>query len=264
MQPTVTGPRGFTLIELLVVIAIIAIIAAILFPVFAKAREKARQTTCLSNMKQIGLALTQYVQDSDEIMPLTDENLSTGSISWRGLLQPYIKSTGVFACPSDVTASSHLTSIQYNLDGPIPASYAASRYDSNSAITGGAFNHSVPYVSIVSFAAPATVVTIVEDTTVYSDFTPSIGNLLGIFTTYPPNYGANPIQASMFAGHAGLTNILFADGHVKTMHAIATLDKAEGGSGNVNMWTANNGAFGSSSDAAGYVTVLNYAEQAFK
>jgi len=64
-----TTKRGFTLIELLVVIAIIAILAAILFPVFAKVREKARQTSCLSNEKQLGLAITQYVQDYDEKLP---------------------------------------------------------------------------------------------------------------------------------------------------------------------------------------------------
>ncbi|MCW3062020.1 MAG: prepilin-type N-terminal cleavage/methylation domain [Capsulimonas sp.] len=100
--------QGFTLIELLVVIAIIAILAAILFPVFAKAREKARQITCISNLKQIGLGVMQYVQDSDENYPLTRNNtatVSTGGTTW-GLwkvnIYPYIKSTQVFSCPSGV------------------------------------------------------------------------------------------------------------------------------------------------------------------
>ncbi len=91
--------RGFTLIELLVVIAIIAILAAILFPVFAKAREKARQSSCSSNAKQMAVATLQYVQDYDEKFPLFDHRNPT--IYWRANIQPYIKNTQVFLCPSD-------------------------------------------------------------------------------------------------------------------------------------------------------------------
>ena len=90
---------GFTLIELLVVIAIIAILAAILFPVFAKAREKARQISCASNERQIGLGFLQYTQDNDENYPTG----SAGSLGegWGGRVYPYVKSTGVFKCPDD-------------------------------------------------------------------------------------------------------------------------------------------------------------------
>lgn len=96
---------GFTLIELLVVIAIIAILAAILFPVFAKAREKARAITCISNLKQLGLAMMQYNQDNDEQSPAgLDHNLfgtpGAGS-GWAGAIYPYVKSTGVYHCPDD-------------------------------------------------------------------------------------------------------------------------------------------------------------------
>ncbi len=101
--------RGFTLIELLVVIAIIAILAAILFPVFAKAREKARQSSCQSNLKQIGLALNQYVSDYDQRYPACDLANVAGStqsleIAWDGWisngLMPYCKNYQTFQCPS--------------------------------------------------------------------------------------------------------------------------------------------------------------------
>ncbi|MHB8997268.1 MAG: DUF1559 family PulG-like putative transporter [Armatimonadota bacterium] len=92
--------RGFTLIELLVVIAIIAILAAILFPVFAKAREKARQSSCLSNVKQIGLGLLQYAQDYDEA--LMGARGPHGG--WPQAIQPYIKNTQIYSCPSANTS----------------------------------------------------------------------------------------------------------------------------------------------------------------
>jgi prepilin-type N-terminal cleavage/methylation domain-containing protein/prepilin-type processing-associated H-X9-DG protein len=90
--------RGFTLIELLVVIAIIAILAAILFPVFARAREKARQTSCLSNVKQLSLAVLQYAQDYDERLP---NHCGWGGIGvcWAWSIYPYIKNMQVYACP---------------------------------------------------------------------------------------------------------------------------------------------------------------------
>ncbi len=88
---------GFTLIELLVVIAIIAILAAILFPVFARARENARRTSCLSNMKQIGLGLEQYKQDYDGVFPFSR---SSAGDWYTGYMHPYIKSTQVIVCPS--------------------------------------------------------------------------------------------------------------------------------------------------------------------
>ncbi len=114
ISTSIASKKGFTLIELLVVIAIIAILAAILFPVFAQAREKARAASCLSNLKQIGLGIMQYVQDYDETYPVSTR---TDGVEWSNLIQPYIKngakgglipsgteaynySGGIFRCPS--------------------------------------------------------------------------------------------------------------------------------------------------------------------
>ncbi|MBW3636022.1 MAG: DUF1559 domain-containing protein [Armatimonadetes bacterium] len=98
---------GFTLIELLVVIAIIAILAAILFPVFGRARENARRSSCQSNLKQIALGITQYTQDYDESFPLIRVHTS-GPYSdqrpagWAQAIQPYVKSTQILQCPSEI------------------------------------------------------------------------------------------------------------------------------------------------------------------
>ena len=96
--------HGFTLIELLVVIAIIAILAAILFPVFAQARSKARQTTCLSNVRQFGLAMDMYVQDYDEVMILSGQRPPSGKTPdtapiWPAYLAAYARNEGIFVCP---------------------------------------------------------------------------------------------------------------------------------------------------------------------
>ena len=96
---------GFTLIELLIVIAIIAILAAILFPVFATAREKARGTACMNNEKQIGLALVQYSQDFDETPPYWNHSNGSNRGGWAGQLYSYIKTPAAYACPDDTNVA---------------------------------------------------------------------------------------------------------------------------------------------------------------
>ncbi|BDI33179.1 hypothetical protein CCAX7_52300 [Capsulimonas corticalis] len=147
--------RGFTLIELLVVIAIIAILAAILFPVFAKAREKARQISCTSNMKQLGLGLMQYTQDNDETFPSGVNNLGRG---WAGAIYPYVKSTGVYKCPDDSTSTA--TSLEQSAvaETDYPTSYGL-----NGNLTGRAVWSNYPIVTTLSgLTAPASTVQLFE------------------------------------------------------------------------------------------------------
>jgi len=153
--------NGFTLIELLVVIAIIAILAAILFPVFAQAREKARQITCVSNEKQIGLAMLQYVQDNDEYF--CPANYGVGGwaleIRWYDMVQPYVKNgtsdsnghfygkEGVWHCPSFPSAQN--------------ANYGVHEYIFPGAI-GGQGQLATPVISDASVQAPADLVMVAE------------------------------------------------------------------------------------------------------
>ena len=159
MFRTSDGTRsGFTLIELLVVIAIIAILAAILFPVFAKVREKARQISCVSNEKQLGLALLQYEQDADEKFPVglfinvggqigpqaVGFGQSGMGMGWAGQIYPYVKSTGVYKCPDDSTSASPMV----NGAPAYPVSYALNAF--------------VPGQSDAILTAPATTVALFE------------------------------------------------------------------------------------------------------
>ncbi len=186
--------RAFTLIELLVVIAIIAILAAILFPVFAKAREKARQSSCLSNGKQIGIAVMQYTQDYDETYP-GGAGMGPGG-AWNpafwDLVQPYLKSSQVFKCPSAANPP--------NANGtPYPVTYGCN-YNIMKWGSGA---------SMASIDAPASRILLGEKNN-------------GDWPCYPSNtpIGGYVTAASMPQHwHTDGDNFIYCDGHCKWLKA---------------------------------------------
>ncbi len=212
---------AFTLIELLVVVSIIALLAAILFPVFGRAREMARRSSCQSNLKQIGLGIAQYSQDYDEQM-LSGQS---GGVLWKELLQPYVKSKQIFACPSNPNKDALATNY--------PVSYGPNCDAHGSRAALGYINDGPNLSQITS---PSTAITIVEMTANTWDFVITLDG------------GHNDFDDALFAGHSRLSNTLFADGHVKSLAPMATISSAMGGVGAANMWTRDASDYGSESD----------------
>jgi prepilin-type N-terminal cleavage/methylation domain-containing protein/prepilin-type processing-associated H-X9-DG protein len=212
--------KGFTLIELLVVIAIIAILAAILFPVFARARENARRASCQSNLKQIGLGMMQYTQDYDEkVIPSTLAEGYGGSdkrSTWPQLVQPYVKSTQLFTCPSD-TKTVQMNGYWTNLTTPnFRNSYL---YNSD---MGGESNS----VSLAAIQNVATTVAVFDGgTNPTSNSNPLLWTQKDApFRTKPfvdNNVGSGGGDEYDYGGphprHLETVNVLFADGHVKAL-----------------------------------------------
>ncbi len=228
-NPKFGARRAFTLIELLVVIAIIAILAAILFPVFGRARENARKTSCLSNMKQIGLGLVQYLQDYDEIYPITFQNNTTPPTNngfqsapshrgWAYNLQPYTKSVQVFQCPSDDSPIVNYASVTDTTGHQNPgySDYAYNRLLGNAAT-----------------ATPKTInasqLTFASNTVAIVEIPGSAGSTSGVSVCGGPGGGC--LSSTGVAGfatgrtdsaglgslqrHLGGSTIAFADGHAK-------------------------------------------------
>ena len=198
---------GFTLIELLVVIAIIAILAAILFPVFARARENARKATCQSNLKQLGMAAMQYAQDYDETYPSVYRRMP--DLYWWGdMLQPYIKNYQVLVCPSGSWSTA--TERPPSLPNPLVCSYALpniKQTDAGAAITplSGAAMASVP--------DPAGTI-LFCDSTVNEIFAPGAQNYTIAGSNGVTDLGTGTV-VRVARRHMDGFNCAFADGHVK-------------------------------------------------
>jgi prepilin-type N-terminal cleavage/methylation domain-containing protein/prepilin-type processing-associated H-X9-DG protein len=226
------GRRGFTLIELLVVIAIIAILASILFPVFARARENARRSSCASNLKQFGLAFMQYTQDYDESYPgyyiPTNEpapggpNWEPGVWYWPQILYPYHKSNQIFVCPSGVGAMSNApVGGHYGSNLLITTNVAAGVASlKQSALSGPAGTYlAADWGNIIMHPAygPG------PD---YNNFyLPGSGKLAGM----PGSPNISSVYKSDYQNgrHLEGINIVFADGHVKWQRSEKVLQEAK-------------------------------------
>lgn len=200
---------GFTLIELLVVIAIIAILAAILFPVFAQARDKARQTSCISNLKQMGTGMMMYIQDYDEVLPRYPyPDLGAWS---EVVIQPYIKNKQIVTvCPSASPVASATAACAPRCYTMNPAStYQGSAYGFNGA------HRDAGYPTPPFSYAGGTLATMAMANT------PSETVWVSDYSTHAMSYGANNAFAAnrifkYWGGrHQGQNSTLFLDGHVK-------------------------------------------------
>jgi prepilin-type N-terminal cleavage/methylation domain-containing protein/prepilin-type processing-associated H-X9-DG protein len=194
----VSTRRAFTLIELLVVIAIIAVLAAILFPVFAQAREKARGISCVSNCRQVGTALQMYTQDYDEALPLN--NHSGAAASWLVTAQPYIKNQLLYRCPSDRSS---------NWEQPLAGQTATrkSSYATNGYLTpGGGF------MTLAAISRPAECVYLAElgDNRTGDHIHPQLWPRPGYSGTV-----LEPLAEVAALRHQGGAAYVFVDGHAK-------------------------------------------------
>jgi len=211
---------GFTLIELLVVIAIIAILAAILFPVFAQAREKARSTTCLSNMKQLGTATTMYIQDYDGAYPLAWYG-DAPAYGFDCALLPYVKNLGVFDCPSNKTTPRWWRGYaNFGIPQPNPkgSSGIPGDYAMNGDLTARSGSGATPRLGLTEATVqnPASTILMTEiwDTRGKAKDGPEHE----IFT----NSKGDVCARIPFDIHQGGSNYNFCDGHAKWLRVEAT------------------------------------------
>ncbi len=231
--------NGFTLVELLVVIAIIAVLAALLFPVFSRARRKGWQTTCVSNQRQIGAALTLYLQDFDETYPnYRFEPLGSQQAgdfeknSWRVVISPYQQNSGVMICPANSDNSILSQDARYPIsyaanvaadphDYPFPSSLpiAELRALTLSGVFGNDLSSGVKVSSIVR---PAECIAVVE--MLHNHFSSFIVDIPDDKEPFGESLENSSVCFSdcLFTGHFGLSNYLFTDGHVKALKPTAT------------------------------------------
>ncbi len=244
--------RGFTLIELLVVIAIIAILAAILFPVFAQAREAARKASCASNLRQLGVGMQMYTQDYDEKFPSWAWGNSyggrgTGETVWWNAIFPYVKNTGIYACPSDAQRWGQDTTDMWWWG--VPRTLQAQPFDPRRGLAGDPFGSgrasdvAISYglnesltngVPLSQLGRPAETVFVSDAMQPLTDFWDDNPNHISGRAVFPKgtsqdtaqgftgnpgdfhgDVGRVPDTWARWTRHSGGNNYSFADGHVK-------------------------------------------------
>jgi prepilin-type N-terminal cleavage/methylation domain-containing protein/prepilin-type processing-associated H-X9-DG protein len=217
-RPGRSTERGFTLIELLVVIAIIALLAAILFPVFARARENARKSSCQNNLKQIGLSFKQYVQDYDEQWP-TSSNGGNNNVddalkvaNWQGhvanVLVPYLKNSQVWACPSETSGNNNLgVAPPAGYPGVFKVHYGYNYSGVQNGTTPSGTSEPGCGNSEANMVRPAELAVLWDSRNRWSDGT-------NFFTRDVDSY-RNNTTTYLTMRHLGTGNFLYADGHVK-------------------------------------------------
>lgn len=236
--------RGFTLIELLVVIAIIAILAGILFPVYSRSREQARKTACLSNLKELGMALAMYAQDYDETFPFwilpcyNDPNFPRGGLHWTEEIFPYVRNADIFRCPSAAQDWEYHANCYPGSVGR-PQNNISVSYGYNEVIMENLKCNGKPAAKLSSLISPSETLLLADS---WNDLvTPWAHTSTGLYPRVAFANGPGPAAPSDYtiidlnlaletlSRHSGGANILFVDGHTKWFKGDQIISRTHGG-----------------------------------